>query len=96
MQVHTDPDATVDRFVPRRPLHSLFAVVADFFSPMLKCDACGAECKQRHCDRTGAVRPIHEDNAWLRSTANEIEYVCPSCGESIWLLVATTYLYPAG
>jgi hypothetical protein len=96
MKVHTDPDATVNHVVHRRPFHSLFETAADFFSPMLKCDACGAECRQRHCERTGAVRPIEEGHAWLRSTANEIEHICASCGESIWVLVATTYVYPAG
>ncbi len=95
MQVRTDRDAarrasdkgSVRRFLDR---------IADYFSPTLLCDACGAECKQRHCKRTGNVRPVAGVDPWFRVTANEIEHVCPSCGESIWVLQPSAYYYPMG
>lgn len=96
MQVQSDHNATTGHAAPRGAFRRLRERIADFLSPTLVCAACGDASKQRHCDKTGAVRPVDDDRGWVRSAAYEIGYVCPTCGESIWVLQATTYLYPAG
>jgi len=95
MQVRTDRDAA-RRASAGGPVRRFFDRVADVFSPTLLCGTCGAECKQRHCERTGNVRRVQGDEGWFRMTANEVEHVCPSCGESIWVLEASAYYYPMG
>lgn len=60
--------------------------VLDLFSPSLICDACGETAKQFRCERTGEVRTVPEDAQPSRWTAMEVEYRCPGCGASIWVL----------
>jgi predicted RNA-binding Zn-ribbon protein involved in translation (DUF1610 family) len=96
MQVQSDHNATVGDAPAEGAFRRLRERLADFLSPTLVCAACGGSAKQRHCDKTGVVRPVDDGKAWVRSAAYEIEHVCPACGESIWVLQATTYLYPAG
>jgi len=95
MQVRTDRDAARSGSA-RGPVRRFFGAVADFFSPTLHCGTCGAQCKQRHCERTGNIQRVVADEAWFRMTANEVEHVCPSCGESIWVLEPSAYYYPMG
>ncbi len=95
MQVRTDRDAAHST-AAKGPVRRFFGTVADFFSPTLQCAACGAESKQRHCERTGDARPVATEASWLRATASEVEYVCPACGESIWVLEPSAYYYPMG
>ena len=96
MQVQSDHNAATGH-APRDGAFRRFRErIADSLSPTLACTACGSASKQRNCDRTGVVRPVDDDRTWARSAAYEIEHVCPACGESIWVLQATTYLYPAG
>lgn len=96
MHVQSDHDATIGHAPPDEIFRRLRERIADFLSPTLVCAACGDASKQRHCDKTGEVRPVDDGGAWVRSAAYEIEHICPTCGESIWVLQATTYLYPAG
>jgi len=91
MQVRTDR-----RTSPNRPLRRLFETVADFLSPTLECAGCGAESKQRHCKKSGVVRPVGMDEVWSRVTISEIEHLCPFCGESIWVPETSTYYCPLG
>jgi len=91
MQVRTDRKPSPDRGIRR-----FFEAVADFLSPTLICAGCGAECKQRRCKKSGAVRPVGIDDVWSRVAINEVEYLCPFCGESIWVTETSTYYYPLG
>lgn len=91
MQVETDRDVSSGR-----PVRGFFGSVADFFSPPVTCDGCGNECKQRRCKRSGAVRPIDNGETLAGGIVYEIEYLCPACGESIWMPEASTYYYPMG
>lgn len=91
MQVQTDQRASPTRFARR-----FFERVADFLSPVLECPACGSESKQRRCERSGRLRPGKLNDVWSRVISNEIEYLCPSCGESIWVPETSTYYYPMG
>jgi hypothetical protein len=95
MQVRSDQDAARDA-LPRGAVRRFLGTIADYFSPTLHCEACGSESKQRHCERTGNVRPVAGDESWFRVTADEIEHVCPSCGASIWVLQPSAYYYPIG
>ncbi len=95
MQVQQDRDT--DRSTPRNGvIRRSYEAVANFFSPTLVCSTCHAEHTQRQCARTGVVRPVSGDDGWFHVTANEIEYICPSCNESIWVLAAPAYYYPLG
>jgi hypothetical protein len=96
MQVQSDHNATIGHAPSDGIFRRLRERIADFLSPTLVCAACGGASKQRHFDKTGEVRSVDYGRAWVRSAAYEIEHVCPTCGESIWVLQATTYLYPAG
>ncbi len=96
MQVQSDHNATIGHAPRDGAFRRLRERIADFLSPTLACAACDSTSKLRDCDKTGAVRPVDDGRAWVRSAAYEIEHVCPACGESIWVLQATTYLYPAG
>ena len=91
MQVQSDRRASPTGFVRR-----LFEKFADFLSPTLECPACGSESKQQRCERSGRLRPGKISKAWSRAISNEIEYLCPSCDESIWVPEASTYYYPMG
>ncbi|MCL1594617.1 MAG: hypothetical protein M3132_09725 [Actinomycetia bacterium] len=95
MQVRHDRN-TDERTSTDRPMHRFFEAIADFFSPTLVCAECQAEHKQRQCHKTGVVRPVEGDYGWSQVTANEIEFICPSCGESIWALTTQAYYYPLG
>jgi hypothetical protein len=96
MQVQSDHNLTIGHAPPDGAFRRLRERIADFLSPTMACATCGGTPKLRHCDKTGAVRPVDDGRAWVRSAAYEIEYVCPTCGDSIWVLQTTTYLYPAG
>lgn len=92
MQSHTRHDAAPDRSGAIRKQHGLIERIADYFSPTLSCTQCGARTKERHCETTGEVRPRLTDKEWSRYAAMEVEYVCPSCGDTFWVLeVAPTY-----
>ena len=95
MQVRTVDRPSVGLSPQRGPVRRFFESVADFLSPTLECDACGAVSKQRRCERTGAVRPIPVDAPWTRWTASETEHLCPRCGASIWVLDVPV-VYPMG
>lgn len=60
--------------------------VLDFLSPTLHCEACGADVKQRRCERTGGIRTVPVGEGWRRWASVEIEYRCPACSASIWVL----------
>lgn len=93
MQAHTGHDtaAGYGRTIPRT--HRFVERVADYFSPTLTCSECGATTKQRYCSTTGAVRPKLTDKEWSRYAAMEVEYVCPRCDETFWVLEVAPH-YP--
>lgn len=86
MQAHAEPGAIAQ--APTRDARRLRDVILDFFSPTLHCDVCGADTKRRHCTRTGGVRPVPVSAGWTRWSATDVEYTCPSCGGSMWVLDA--------
>ena len=83
MQAHATAHGVVVSPHRRRRFRDLLLEV---FSPTLECVACGARTKQFRCERTGTVRPMPPDEAMTRWTAAEVEYRCPECEESIWVL----------
>ena len=92
MQAHTGHDTAPDRSRAIPATRRLFERVADYFSPTLTCTECDARIKERHCATTGAVRPKLTDKEWSRFAAVEVEYICPTCDETFWVLeVAPTY-----
>ncbi len=75
MHVQSDHDATIGHAPPDGIFRRLRERIADFLSPTLVCAACGGTAKLRHCDKTGAMRPVDDDTAWVRSAAYEIEHI---------------------
>jgi len=93
MQVETTHRPTVGSAGRRRPIRRLLDRVADACSPMLQCEACGCEVRQRRCRKTGVSHPVPEGAGWSRWSGSETEYLCPECGASIWVL-ETPMVYP--
>lgn len=77
----------------RGPLRRCIEGFADWLSPMLCCEACGAGTKERHCEPTGEVRRVLDAPGLERWSAFESEYRCPNCGGSIWVM-DTPAVYP--
>ena len=90
MQAHATDQGVVESPHRRRRFRDLLLEV---FSPALVCDACGAHVKQARCERTGVVRTVPPGEPMTRWTPAEVEFVCPECDESIWVLDMPTY-YP--
>lgn len=88
MQTHTNGDVTTQ---PARAIDRFFESIADFFSPKLRCDACGNESRRRHYEQTGMTRPMPDDEEWSRWATVEIEHVCPKCGASVWVQEIPVY-----
>ena len=86
MKANSGHDAATGHRQPTRRAHGLIDRVADFFSPTLTCTSCGATPKQRSCSTTGYTRPKLTDKEWSRYAAIEVEYLCPNCEESFWVL----------
>lgn len=84
MQAHVTEQGVAGS--PQRPRRRFRDRLRDMFSPTLSCDACGTSIKQHRCERTGTVRTVPPNEAWTRWTAAEVEFLCPECGESIWVL----------
>lgn len=77
------------------PMRRMLESIADACSPLLTCNECGTVDKQRHFARTGETRSVATGREWTGWTAIEVEYRCPSCEASVWVVDVPTY-YPMG
>lgn len=75
------------------PIHRFIETIADWLSPLLRCETCGAEVKQRDCEPTGSAKPVSDAPGPQRWSVFETEYRCPTCGGSIWVVDAPV-VYP--